>query len=121
MDLLRKFFAEGAPSQREIDLGFAYACQYGRLEAVQLLLERGADLRFEEGTGMPPLHWAIVGEQIDVVKLLIARHADLKAKNVYGGTAQGACEWRAGNGGDPEKCAAIAKLLSDAGQRGYGK
>ena len=111
VDLLQEYFASGEPSQRDIDVGFAHACQYGRVEVVEFLLGKGADLRYEEGTGMPPLHWAIVGEQVDVVKLLLARGADIEAENVYGGSALGACEWRAHNGGDPGRCAAIAGLL----------
>lgn len=111
VDLLQQFFASGRPSQHDIDIGFGHACQYGRLAVAEYLLGNGADLRFEEGVGMPPLHWAIVGEQIDVVKLLVARGADLNALNAYGGTAIGACEWRADNGGDPARCAAILELL----------
>ena len=111
VDLLDQYFHTGAPSQHEIDIGFGHACQYGRTGAVEYLLGKGANLRHEEGTGMPPLHWAIVGEQVETVKLLLARGAGREARNVYGGDALGACEWRAANGGNAERCAAIARML----------
>ena len=110
-DLLEQFFAGGTPTQRDLDIGLAHACQYGCLNVIDLLLEHGANLHFEEGTGIPPLHWAIIGEQVVIVKLLLARGADPHAKNVYGGDALGCCEWRAANGGNPQRCATIAALL----------
>ncbi|MEP7362901.1 MAG: ankyrin repeat domain-containing protein [Acidobacteriota bacterium] len=120
LDLLQRFFASTTPTQRDLDIGLAHACQYGRAEVIGLLLEHGADLRFEEGTGMPPLHWAIIGDQVEVVKLLLIRGADVTARNAYGGTALGACEWRANNGGDPNSCAAIFGLLRVNREQLYG-
>ena len=121
LDLLQEFFENTEPAQREIDIGFGHACQYGRTAVLDYLLARGADLRYEENTGMPPLHWAIVGEQVETVRFLLLRGADVAAMNVYGGDAIGACEWRAHNGGDPVQCAAIAELLRVKTGQTYSK
>jgi ankyrin repeat protein len=60
------------------------ACEYGRTTVVEFLLQKGVDLRVGENTGMTGRHWAVVGGQLDTIKLLLERGAPLEAKNVYG-------------------------------------
>jgi ankyrin repeat protein len=59
----------------------------------EVLLQKGVDLGVGENPGENPgttgLHWAVVGGQLDTIKLLLERGAPLEANNVYGGTALG--------------------------------
>jgi hypothetical protein len=53
----------------------------------------------------------------EIVKLLIARGAQLEATNVYGGTVLGQTLWSAAHGGDPDTYVAIVETLIAAGAR----
>jgi ankyrin repeat protein len=54
--------------------GFAWACQYGRTPVVAFLLDHGIGVAGNLGreTG---LHWAAFGAHLDLVQLLLSRHA----------------------------------------------
>jgi ankyrin repeat protein len=100
-----------------VNAGLWWASEYGRNNVVDFLLNSGADLRAGENTGMPALHWAIVGGHLETVKLLLKHGASLEAKNVYGGTALGQAHWCVSNS-DPEiDYAPIVQLLIDAGAK----
>ncbi|MFZ5563432.1 MAG: ankyrin repeat domain-containing protein [Thermodesulfobacteriota bacterium] len=47
------------------------AAQYGNLEIVKALLEKGADIHFKNSTGMTALSYAITSKQKAVEQLLI--------------------------------------------------
>jgi Ankyrin repeats (3 copies) len=79
IDLVQSFFtAEGqltnGATMTQMRDGFSWACEYGRTEVVQLLIERGMDvsarLRPHRQTG---LHWAAYGPHVETVKVLL-RH-----------------------------------------------
>ena len=82
---------------------------------VDFLLKKGIDLRADENTGMTGLHWAVIGGQLDTIKLLLERGAPLEALNVYGGTALGQALWCSANGEPEIDYAPIIKMLIDAG------
>jgi ankyrin repeat protein len=54
----------------------------GKLDAVKLLLDRGADVNAKESVrGQTALMWAVLENHPDVVKLLLARGADVNAQS----------------------------------------
>ncbi len=60
------------------------ASSHGNIEAVRLLIERGACVNAKDSYGITPLHCATCKGQIDIVRLLIERGACVNAKNVHG-------------------------------------
>ena len=86
VDVLRSLI-DGATAA-QMTAGFLWACEYGRIGAVEFLLERGLDV----ATAGPPhgqtgLHWAAHGGHVDTVKLLLDRHAPVGVKDAsFAGT-----------------------------------
>lgn len=72
----------------EMESGFKWACEYGRNDVVEFLLNAGV-------TGETGLHWAIIGRQLDTIKLLLKHGASLEALNEYGATPLGQALWSA--------------------------
>lgn len=68
----------GKPSRRQLQQAFKWACGYGRTEVVEFLLARGMSMRDAE-SGDTPLHHASHGGHPDIVKLLLARGAEVNA------------------------------------------
>lgn len=59
-----------------------YAVSYGQLELINILLDKGADIESRDNQGDTPLmHAALRGWNIDAVKMLIKRGADVNTKN----------------------------------------
>lgn len=63
-----------------------WAAMMGQTEAVQLLLENGADVNIKSRDGGTPLHDAAFFGRTDVVKLLLENGANLEARNDDGAT-----------------------------------
>lgn len=66
---------------------FAWACQFGRTDVVELLLSHGIDVNARwRHNGQTGLHWAAYGGHPDVVKLLLAHGArvDIKDETYHG-------------------------------------
>ena len=106
LDLVESFFnkdgsLKAAATKAQMEMGFLWACEYGRNSVVDFLLKKGVDLHAQQNTGLTGLHWAIVGGQLETVQLLLARGARLETKNVYGGAALGQAIWSAMNS-DPQ-------------------
>ncbi len=104
-------------TKRQLDRGFLWACEYGRDAVIEFLLTRGADLQAQADTGQSPLHWAVVGGQIDTIKLLLRHGASLEVKNAYDGTALGQALWSAVNSNDDTDRLQVVETLLDAGAR----
>ena len=100
-----------------MERGFLWAGEYGRDLAIEFLLQKGVDIETQGGTGLTALHWAIIGGQIETIKLLVAHGASLEAKNSYGGTALGAALWSAVNGDARLDHVRIIETLLDAGAK----
>ena len=122
LDLVEEYF-DGSGALRpnaatvQMQRGFLWACEYGRDEVVEFLLQHGASLESQANTGQTPLHWAVIGGHEDTIKLLLDHGASLEAENVYGGTALGQALWSAANG-DPEiDYAPIIALLKQHGAK----
>jgi ankyrin repeat protein len=90
-----------AATKEQLQRGFLWACEYGHNDVVAFLLDHGADMSDQAGTGETGLHWAVVGAQLPTIKLLIERGARLEELNAYGGTTLGQAGWSFING-DPE-------------------
>ncbi len=101
----------------QVHQGFLYACEYGRNNVVELLLEKGVDPAFSGRDGQTGLHWAVIGGQLDTVKLLLSNHAPLEVENRYGGNVLSQALWSAAHGGDPHLYAAILETLVEAGAK----
>ena len=80
-------------TRMDMQRGFLWACEYGKNEVVEYLLDRGASLTDQAGTGETGLHWAAVGGQVATIRLLLSRGAALEDRNAYGGTALGQALW----------------------------
>jgi ankyrin repeat protein len=104
-------------TKTQMESAFGWACEYGRNEVVEFLLDRGVDLRAGGKNNQTGLHWAVVGRQLDTVKLLLKRGAPLEAKNEYGGTALGQATWCVINGDRSADYIPIISALLDAGAR----
>jgi ankyrin repeat protein len=104
-----------SPSDHELQAGFRHACGYGRKSVVEFLLDKGVDLAAHGGDGQTPLHWAVVGGQLEVVKLLLRHNPPLDAVNMYGGKVLGQALWSAAHGGDADLYIAILEALVAAG------
>jgi hypothetical protein len=122
LDAVRIFFSkDGTPqppaTQAQMQRGFLWACEYGRNDVVEFLLQKGVDLQTHANTGQTALHWAVIGGQLDTIKLLIAHGASLEEKNTYGGTALGQALWSAVNGGPEVDHLRLIEALIAAGAK----
>ncbi|HWD37786.1 MAG TPA: ankyrin repeat domain-containing protein, partial [Fimbriimonas sp.] len=120
LDLVRRSFSPGGSlkppaTPKQMSDGFMWACEYGWPEVVAFLLDQGTDISEGAGADMTGLHWAIVGNQIEVVRLLLARGAPLEALNVYGGTALDCAVWCVENQDPGPEFLEIMHVLIDAG------
>jgi ankyrin repeat protein len=104
-------------TKTQMELGFLWACEYGRNEVVDFLLKKGMDLSAQANTGLTGLHWAVVGGQLATIKLLLERGAQLETGNVYGGAALGQALWSAMNGDPAIDYLPVIEALIDAGAK----
>jgi ankyrin repeat protein len=109
------FEREATPAEREVEYGFVWACEYGRREVVEFLLDRRPDLATAAVDGMTGMHWAVVGAQIEIVRILLNHKASLEAVNKYGGTALGQALWSALHADDEHSYDRVIELLLENG------
>ena len=62
------------------------ACQYGRIELVKLLLDKGADINTSDMIGNTPLIIACRENNLSIVALLLRYGAKANVKNILGET-----------------------------------
>jgi ankyrin repeat protein len=103
--------------EAKLDQAFVFACRFGQLEAATFLLKKGADLTAHTPDLQTPIHWAVIGGHVDVVRFLLKHNAPLEAKNIYGGTVLGQTLWSARNGQDPDVTIQILAALLAAGAK----
>ena len=101
-------------TQQELERGYLWACQFGHLDMVEHLLDRGVDVATADDTRMTGLHWAVHEGHRDIVELLLARGAPMDAVNVYGGTILGQARWSSVYHPRPAHPAIIERLLAIA-------
>ena len=93
LDLVSAFFAadgtlEPTATVAQMRDGFCWACQFGRTDVAEFLLDRGLDVAatFPRHHGQTGLHWAACGGHPSTVKLLLNRHAPIDAIDESFGT-----------------------------------
>jgi len=94
LDLVESFFhsdgsLKNAATPAQMKDGFTWACEYGRTEVVEYLLDRGLDAGelLPRPHGQTGLHWAAHGGHVDAVKALLRRGAPVGVKDKrFGGT-----------------------------------
>ena len=122
LDAVKSFFNDDGSlkanaTKMQMERGFMWACEYGRDSVVDLLLQKGVDLLAQANTGQTGLHWAVIGGQVETIRLLLARGASLEALNSYDGTALGQALWSAINGDLHTDYVRTIETLLDAGAR----
>ena len=116
LDLVESFYSQ-ATTEEQLRDAFLWACEYGRNGVVDFLIAKGMDLAVHGRDGQTGLHWAVIGGQLDTVKLLLRHKAPTEVENGYGGTALGQAMWSAAHGGDPDLYVAILETLVNAGAK----
>ena len=120
LDLVQSFFKDHGSrktSKKQLQSAFFYACGWGHKDVVEFLLSKGVDLADGGRDGQTPLHWAVIGGQLELVKLLLKHKPPLESRNMYGGTVLGQTLWSAAHGGDPNVYAEIIETLIAAGAK----
>jgi len=122
VDILEKAFTPaGKPkrgiTRREINSAFLYACAWGQQNVVEFFLQKGVSSKVHRGDGQTALHWAAIGGQLEIVKLLLKLNPPLESRNMYGGTVLGQTLWSAAHGGDPDLYCEIIETLIAAGAK----
>jgi len=122
LDVVKSFFNDDgslkpAATKAQMESGFIWACEYGRKDVVEFLLDKGVDLRSGENTGETALHLAAHRGQLQMIKLLLERGAPLEAKNVYGGTVLGQATWSVMHGDPSIDFVPVIEALLAAGAR----
>lgn len=104
-------------TQEQLCQGFLWACQFGRNRVVEYLLSQGFDPGAQDSNGQTALHHAVIGAQLETVRLLLRHRAPLEVKNKYGGTVLGQAVWSAKNAPSPAPYLAIFLLLLESGAK----
>jgi ankyrin repeat protein len=97
LDLVKSFFNPDGSLKplatiAQLKDGFTWACEYGRSEVVEFLLDRGVNVsevlpRPHKQTG---LHWAAYGGHVETVKALLKRQPPLDVRDAsFGATPLG--------------------------------
>jgi ankyrin repeat protein len=74
--------------QEVLDEGLVWAAKSGRVEAIRLLVELGADVGADPYRGTP-LTWAAVNGRVDAVRALVELGADPDQRGTFGGPSHG--------------------------------
>ncbi len=122
LDLIANCFDDAgslkfAASKVQMQRGLLWACEYGRNDVIEFLLQRGAVLDAQANTGQTALHWAVIGGHLDTITLLLDRGAPLEATNSYGATPLGQALWSAAHGDSVIDYYKIAALLKQRGAK----
>jgi hypothetical protein len=67
-------------TKEQMELGLAWACEYGRTSVVRFLLKKGVDVSAQPH-GETGLHWASYGGHAEIVKELLKRKAPVNGKD----------------------------------------
>jgi ankyrin repeat protein len=128
LDIVKGFFNDDASlkppaTQQQVKDAFAWACEFGRTNVVEFLLQQGmeVDARLKHD-GQTGLHWASLHGHVDTVKLLLQRGAQVDAKDEsYSGTPLGWALYAWGSAtqrmAESGRCYEVVALLVRAGAK----
>jgi len=114
LDVVRKLVNS---DKAQIQSAFMWACQFGRTDVAEFLIENGADVKVQDGNGMTGLHTAALGGHLDTVKLLLRRGSPLELENVWGGAVLANTLWAALHSDPNVDYAPIVEAVIGAGAR----
>lgn len=92
LDVVKGFFTEDGSlkppaTPEQMQDGFAWACEFGRINVVEFLLQKGIQVDAKLRHGATGLHWAAYGGHSAIVQLLLDRGAPIDVKDDrYNGT-----------------------------------
>jgi ankyrin repeat protein len=112
LDVVRELVDTADSSRREMAL--RYAAGFGQPDIVTFLLDHGVAIDGHHGDNQTALFYAILGDRLDIVRLLLARGSNPGMQTQWGSLVEGAI-WRAAHGGNADRCAAIIAALIAAG------
>lgn len=102
---IAEFLVTHGASQESIDLALHWAASYGRLDAVEVLIDGNANLNLQNPeTGNTPIMiaassgWSYESQYSEIVRTLIVAGADITIKNRAGKTAMDLARMRSDNG-----------------------
>jgi hypothetical protein len=94
LELVKTFFREDGTlrtnaTQKQMEYGFGWACEYGRTNVAEFLL--GLGLKVDAmADGISGLHWAAYNAHVDIIKLLLERKSPVELRDGrHGGTPLG--------------------------------
>lgn len=64
-----------------------YAAEYNHTDAMQLLIDHGANINKKGGNDITPMHWAVVKVNMEAIQLLIDNGVDVNAADNEGWTS----------------------------------
>jgi ankyrin repeat protein len=106
LDIVRTFFTpdtnrQDADFARQLIDGFTWACEFGRTEVVEFLLQQGVDVGARlKHNGQTGLHWAAYGGHADTLRVILRHNPPIDAKDhKFEGTALGWALYGWGSGG----------------------
>ena len=100
LNLVRSFFNEDGSlkpnaTKAQMESGFIWACEYGRAEVADFLLEMGVDKNTYRQHKLTGLHWAAASGDLETVKVVLKHKPPLEARNVWGRTPLAGAIWAA--------------------------
>jgi hypothetical protein len=100
LDLVESFFHEDGSlkpnaTKKQMESGFIWACEYGRAEVADFLLDMGVDKNTYRQHKLTGLHWATASGDLNTVKAVLKHQPPLEARNVWGGTPLDGAIWAA--------------------------
>jgi len=88
LDVVKSFFKDDGSlmppaTQNQMNAGFAWACEFGRIRVVDFLLQKGMDAaaKLTPQGGETGLHWAAYAGHADIVSLLLERGAPVDVED----------------------------------------
>jgi len=96
-----------------------YAACYGSYDVVRFLVfDCRVDPARHSGDGMNALHYAVIGGNLDILKLLLALpNPPIEQRNEYGGTVLGQAMWSSAHHGPTDDYVPILEALLAAGAK----
>jgi hypothetical protein len=122
LDKVKSFFDAGGDSQpglvaSQMVAAFLYACQFGQADVAAFLIQQGADVGARDRDGQTGLHHAVIGGELETVRLMLKYTELLEVVNGYGGTPAGQALWSAAHDDDPDRYIPILEALTEAGAK----